>query len=158
MENVDPEDCAPYQNVVLMVRTNDSTKKTLHHQADIQKLIKVYKKKLDDVRKLNPRCRIFIVPVIPSRAQEDVDKINYFNGLIARQLVQHFPRLFIVLGMHEFSDVRGSLAGRYDTGDRTGLQLNTKGIRVWQDILSQLSFRLSLWGGRYTATGFSAAQ
>ena len=141
VENIDPEACVSYRNVVLMVGTNDLKKKTLHRQADIQKLIQVYKKKLDEVKKLNPRCRILIVPVIPSRAQEDVDKINYFNSLITRQLVQHFPNLFIVSGMHEFSDERGNLAGRYDTGDRTGLHLNTKGIRVLAGYIKSAIFQ-----------------
>ncbi len=108
----------------------------------LRKLITLYKRKLEQIRHLNPKCKLFIVPVIPSRASKNTRKIGYFNHLIRNELVQYFPRLYVVSGTDELYDEQGTLAHKFDANDRTGLHLNWKGVSVVVQRIKQCIFQV----------------
>ena len=130
IEDIDPEQCASYRNVVLVTGTNNLKQSSVEGREGVQALITTYRNKLQDIRKLNPRCRLLLVPVLPSRNSKTVDKIRYFNTLICNELVQHFSRLFVVPNINLFANPRtGVLDRQYDIPhDKTGLHLNRLGV------------------------------
>ncbi len=82
------------------------------------------------IRRLNQRCNIHIVPVIPCKFDNVNAKIRYFNHLVVHELVQHFSRIFIVEGIQHLADPsNGRLAAKYFRyPDTSGLHLNETGI------------------------------
>ena len=66
VEDVDASSCVAYRNIVLMVGTNNLKQDATHTEADLRNLIALYRRKLEQIRSLNPKCKLFIVPVIPA--------------------------------------------------------------------------------------------
>ncbi len=143
IEDINPEDCASYRNVVLMVGTNNIKKNTVKTDSDVQNLVEIYRDKIVDMRRVNPRCNVFIVPVIPCKSDIINRKIGYFNQLVCNELVQHFSRLFVVEGTQNLADPYSyQLADRYSKKpDASGLHLNEKGISVLVTMIKSSIFR-----------------
>ena len=89
-----------YKNVVSMVGTNDLKLPDCNVMNTYQK----YKGKLEKIRELNPRCNIFVCPVLPSRSQKINEKIFQFNGLLFDDLVKSSININLVRGLGEFLD------------------------------------------------------
>ncbi len=130
IEDVNAATCASFKNVVLMVGTNNLKSNSIKTDRDIQDLVERYRDKIHQIRKLNQKCHIHVVPVIPCKADDINVKIGRFNNLVVNELVQHFSRLFIVEGTHHFADFsNGRLAAKYlNYPDTSGLHLNKVGI------------------------------
>ena len=56
-----------YKNVVLMVGTNNLKSKDIKNTMDVRGLVKKYTQKIREIRQLNGRCHVFVVPVIPTQ-------------------------------------------------------------------------------------------
>ena len=100
VEDIDPSKTMSHKNVVTMCGTNNL--KTTN--ADVKKIYQVYKGKLEEIRQLNPRCNIFVCPVLPSRDQSINDKIFEFNRLLFDDLVHSGLRINLVRGLNVFLD------------------------------------------------------
>ncbi len=148
--DINPQDCASFKNIVFMVGTNDVKKSTVESDKDMHTLVEVYRDKIADVRRINPRSNVFIVPVIPCRSDAVNRKIGYFNQLVCTQLVQHFPRLFIVEGTQDFADPYSyQLADRYSKKpDPSGLHLNGKGVSILVVMIKRTIFQAKSRGSR----------
>ncbi len=125
-----------------VVGTNDMKKDALYTEAGLRNLLTIYRRKLEQIRSLNPRCQLFIVPIVPSRTHKNTRKINFFNNLIVNELVQYIPRLYIASGLEELCDEQGTLARKFDNHDRTGLHLNSKGVSVVVQRIKQCIFQV----------------
>ncbi len=149
IKDIDPAICACYSNVVIMAGTNDLKEKTLD-SSEILQLIEEYRKKLLQIRLLNPLCKLFIVPVIPSKSDTTNRNIGQFNNLIVHELVQHFSKLFIVWGTGQFADMNtGQLANRYHKSpDPCGLHLNKAGISCLVRMIKESLFQAKVIGSR----------
>ena len=91
-----------------------------------------YKGKLEKIRELNPRCNIFVCPVLPSRSQKINEKIFQFNGLLFDDLVKSSININLVRGLGEFLD-RGNLLKNTLHDQRTNedvLHINDHGYRI----------------------------
>ena len=64
IDEVDPFNCTAFKNVVVMVGTNDLKSKEVTDD-QILELYRKYKTKISLIRKYNPRCRLFVCPVLP---------------------------------------------------------------------------------------------
>ncbi len=130
IEDINPEDCSSYKNVVLMVGTNNIKKDTVKNDQDVNSLAEVYRDKIADIRSMNAQCKVFVVPVIPCKSDVVNRKIMYFNQLVCNELVQHFSRLHIVEGTQDFADpYSNQRADRFAKNpDPSGLHLNDRGI------------------------------
>ena len=150
IEDIDPAKVSSFRNVVIVAGTNNLKRETTRGEGEVQELLKTLRDKLRAIRKLNPRCRLFVVPVLPSRNAAHVDRIRYFNRLICHELVQHLPRLFIVKNIHLFAEPRtGVLSRQYDiTHDRTGLHLNELGVRYLVSEIKECVFGAKKAGNR----------
>ena len=70
---------------------------------------KKYKVKLEQIRELNPRCNIYVCPVLPSRSQKINEKIFQFNGSLFNDLVKCSINVNLVQGLGEFLDCENLL-------------------------------------------------
>ncbi len=129
IEDISPEECVSYKNVVLLAGTNNLKNNDIESQSDVIKLAELYKDKIVSIRRLNKNCNIHITPVIPTKSNKVNVKIQHFNNLVAHELTQYFPKLFVVSGTRDFADPNGLLSDRYaKSNDRSGLHLNKFGI------------------------------
>jgi len=131
VEDIDPEKCTAHRNVVLMVGTNNLKSKSIKNTGDVRMLCNTYAQKIKDIKQLNKRIRVFIVPVIPSRFENINCKIRDFNRFIA-EFSQKFSNTHIVEGMGELADrTTGALATRFARNpDPSGLHVNDLGTCV----------------------------
>ena len=85
-----------------------------------------------NVRELNPRCNIYVCPVLPSRSHKINEKIFQFNGLLFDDLVKSSINVNLVQGLGEFID-RGNLLKTKLHDQRTNedvLYINDHGYRI----------------------------
>ena len=131
IEDINPEQCIAHRNVVLMVGTNNLKSKDIKNTTDVRKLYNTYVQKIRDIRQLNKRCRVLVVPVIPSRFVNINYKIGDFNRMI-NALPHLFPNVSIVEGIGELADrSNGALATRFARQpDPSGLHVNGIGISI----------------------------
>ena len=92
--------------------------------------MKLYRDKMQQIREFNPLCKLYVVPVIPSKSDTTNTNVGYFNNLVVNELVQHFSKLYIVWGTDQFVDnMTGRLSSRFNSAsDSSGLHLNKVGM------------------------------
>ena len=127
VSDIDPSKSMSYKNVVSMVGTNDLKLPN----CDVVKTYQKYKGKLEKMRELNPRCNIFVCPVLPSRSHNINRKIFQFNRLLFDDLVKSV-NVNLVRGLGEFLD-HGNLLRTKFHDQRTNedvLHINDHGYRI----------------------------
>ena len=133
IEDISPESCMAYKNVVLMVGTNNLKSKDIKNTADTRVLVNRYTQKIREIRQLNKRCQVFIVPVIPTRYVNINQKVWDFNKIVVNELPRLFSKLSIVGGIGELVDRTngGTLGTRFRRNpDPSGLHINNVGISL----------------------------
>jgi hypothetical protein len=133
IEDISPESCMAYKNVVLMVGTNNLKSKDIKNTADTRVLVNSYTQKIREIRQLNKRCQVFIVPVIPTRYVNINQKVWDFNKIATSELPRLFSKLSIVEGIGELADRSsgGTLGTRFRRNpDPSGLHINDIGISL----------------------------
>ena len=99
----------------------------------------LYKGKIEEIREVNPKCNIFVCPVLPTRCKQINDRIRIFNNLLLSDLIQCNMNIKFVNGLGEFVDMSTlTLKSVYHqthkadgTVDSTGLHINRgAGIRL----------------------------
>jgi alkylated DNA repair dioxygenase AlkB len=129
IEDISPNECVSYKNVVLVAGTNNLKRDDVVSESQVVKLVERYRDKITEIRRFNRNCNIHIVPVIPTRSKNVNDKVRKFNEIVVYELVKYFPKLFIVGGTQEYADYNGFLSYKFAKNpDRSGLHLNKFGI------------------------------
>ena len=100
VEDIKPENAISYKNVVVMCGTNNLKR----DDVSVTNTYKKYKGKLEEIRKLSPKCNIFVCPVLPSRDHKINDRIFEFNRLLFNDLVHSNLRINLVRGLNVFLD------------------------------------------------------
>ena len=140
--DIEPLACTSYKNVVVMAGTND-LKKNISEQ-EILGLYKTYKTKISQIRMYNPKCRLFICPVLPTKSSVINKRIFRFNKYICDDLIQSDLRALLVEGLHEFVDNHTSLLRNIfavnDPNDILHINQN-KGVRLLVKLIKQAIFR-----------------
>ena len=72
---------------------------------EILTIYKKYKGKFEEIRKLNPKCKLFVCPVLPTRDQSINARIMQFNRLIFRDLAKSNLDVLVVHGFSDFVTV-----------------------------------------------------
>ena len=75
VEDIDPMLCVGYRNVVIMEGTNNLKLDKLDENGIVD-LYKKYKTKIAQIRKYNPRCKLMVCPVLPTKSHKINHKIN----------------------------------------------------------------------------------
>ena len=142
VSDIDPVACASFRNVVVMVGTNDL--KNSMTDPDVLNLYKVYKLKITQIRQLNPKAKIFLCPVLPTKSSAINQRVFKFNRYICNDLIQSNLKALLVEGFFEFVDnqsflLRNDLAVS-STNDILHIN-NTKGLRLLVSLVKQAIFR-----------------
>ena len=66
--------------------------------------------KIISIQKINPKCHIFICPVLPTKLEELNRKGKCFNSLIMNELIPSNFGVSFVDGFHNFLDENGLLS------------------------------------------------
>ena len=144
VEEVNPIKCIAYQNVVCMFGTNNLKKKEEKSEEDIKKIYRIYKGKLEQIRQLNPRCKLLVCPVLPTTDPTINKKILIFNNFLYNDLQRSSLRINIVWGFAAFVGHNGllksSLHGEHWEGDP--LHINLEGTRLLVRLIKQNIFSL----------------
>ena len=87
-----------------MCGTNDLKHTMENEDEEIMTIYKKYKGKFEEIRKLNPKCKLFVCPVLPTRDQSINVPILKFNKLIFSDLATSTLYVSVVHGFAEFFD------------------------------------------------------
>ena len=109
IENIDPVICASYHNIVLSLGVNDIRQPNVKDYSNIRQIYSQFKSKVNCIQKLNPRARIFVVPVLPTGSEELNVKVVDYNRLMIRDLPQAFYSVSIVHGVPRFLDSKRNI-------------------------------------------------
>ena len=87
--------------------TNNLKQYRVDSKKDVDNVFKLYIQKVSDILLLNPRCNVFIQPIIPTKFANVNRKVMHFNFLLETEMINRFPRVSLVPGCNGFAD-RGS--------------------------------------------------
>ena len=142
VRDINPLDCTSYRNVVIMAGTND-LKKNISDQ-EICELYKIYKTKISHIRKYNPKCKILICPVLPTKSSIINERILKFNKFLWEDLLKSNLKANVVEGFIEFVDRQSALLRSDLAVDDINdiLHINsTKGVRLLVSLIKKAIFR-----------------
>ena len=127
VRDISPESCIGYSNVVLVCGTNDLRVGYVKNDSDISRIVDTNKSKLQEIIQLSPSCKIFVVPVLPTRNVRMNRNIVCFNSMLCEMLnVMCFKNVFFP-GVYSFLDPKGLLSARL-TRDNDDIHLSEKGL------------------------------
>ena len=127
IKDVNPTMCVAYSNIVLMVGTNDLRPE---YRPNVTELARVYTQKISDIVSLNPRARVLVMPVLPTRDAEMNTLVMAFNRLVFRWF-SSFKERHPYLNMpcvESFLDNRGLLSSSLTRNASDLIHLGDKGI------------------------------
>jgi hypothetical protein len=131
VDDIVTSNCHSYRNAVLVVGTNDLKKYRVDSKNDINMVYENYKSKISEITRLNSRCKIHIMPVLPTKFANVNRKIIYFNDLLFDDLVKCFPRISLVRGSGQFADSSsGMLSEKLSRRKGDPLHINDAGVCI----------------------------
>ena len=129
VEDIDPLSCVSYRNVVIMEGTNNLKMDKMDDNG-IRDLYALYKTKVAQIRRYNPRCKIIACPVLPTKSHKINRKIDIFNKFLFNDLSQCNLKVLVLDSYLTFLDrstnmLKNSLA-KPEANDI--LHINGKGV------------------------------
>lgn len=104
IHSLNPAWCAGYSNAVVMVGTNCLKKSSVSCKEDVHRLGEKLLDKLKRMKQVNPRIKIFLCPVLPSRDEQLNLKILDFIAYIKQTLIPNNNYVIYVEGFNDFVD------------------------------------------------------
>ena len=151
IEDINPEACMGYANVVLLCGINDVRRPDVNNDSDIVNYYHKLKLKVKQIEKLSPSTSVFVCRLLPTRDFHLNQKVNRFNELIYFDLEPTCKNVQWVDGFEKFSHnhvLVWELSKQFDTQGRPDtLHLNRSGVRVLARLIKSSIF-LRLHGGR----------
>ena len=126
-----------------MCGTNDLKEDMDNEEERILDIYKRYKGKLQAIRDINPKCRLFVCPVLPSRDRSLTLKINIFNKYLFHDLQNSNLCVNIVEGFNVFADhgvLKTELHDKRTAGDI--LHINEKGCSILVKLIKKSIFSI----------------
>ena len=108
--SIDPCDCIGYSNAVIVCGTNDLRVDNLRGENAIYQLVDILRMKIEQIKKLCPRIKLFVTAVLPTRLPKMNNNIMMFNRLVDELLSANFNQTVWHTGVGHFLDSRGLLA------------------------------------------------
>ena len=111
--DINPQKTLGYKNVVVMSGTNDLKIEMDDEEVEILNVYKKYKAKFKEIRKINPLCRLFVCPVLPTRDTSINNRVRKFDKLIHNELdMKAGLKICFVEGFSSFVDFSSGIAER----------------------------------------------
>ena len=109
MTDINPQKTQGYKNVVIMSVPNDLKTEMDNEEEGILNIYQKYNAKFEEIRKINPTCRIFDCPVLPTRDIRINNRVRKFNKLIHNDLMKAGLKIYFVEGFSSFVDFSNGL-------------------------------------------------
>lgn len=107
---IDPRQCIGYSNAVLVCGTNDLRPENLRGPEAIHQLVDILHMKIQQIKKICPKIKVFVSAVLPTRLPQMNKNIMCFNRLVGEMLRSNFNNNIWHIGVGHFLDNRGLLA------------------------------------------------
>ena len=108
--SIDPCDCIGHSNAVIVCGTNDLRVDNLRGESAIYQLVDILRMKIEQIKKLCPRIKLFVTAVLPTRLPKMNNNIMIFNRLVDELLSANFNQTVWHIGVGHFLDSSGLLA------------------------------------------------
>ncbi|NRB81765.1 MAG: alpha-ketoglutarate-dependent dioxygenase AlkB [Saccharospirillaceae bacterium] len=142
INKIDPHKCVAYNNVVIMCGINNIKLDSVRNPADMRNIFCLLKSKVESITKLNPKAKIFIVPILPTKSAELNKKAIFFNQLIFRELEGCNFRVNTVHGLNSFVGPDGLLSRDLSRPQLYDLlHINEKGTRCLAECIKTTVFQ-----------------
>ena len=135
IDDIDPSICNQHRNIAIMCGTNDL--RPNGPTPDIPLLVKTLVSKVKQIRAINPKCVVMLIPVLPTRSEEMNKNVVAFNKLVHSWVKECGTSSVIMPGIYQFLDKDGLLATSLEREDHDGIHLGNRGISLLVSILKQ---------------------
>jgi hypothetical protein len=126
IDNINPNSCIGYSNLVLVCGTNDLRDGYIKSDNDITNLVETYRNKLATIKQIAPATKVFVVPVLPTRNVNMNRNIVKFNACLDEMLHHCFSETWFP-GVHGYLDNKMLLSTKF-TREGDAIHLGVKGI------------------------------
>ena len=145
IHDITPQDCIAYTNAVILCGINDLKLSSVRSEHDIKNLCDSLIIKVKQIKQLNPKCFVYVCPLLPTKDADLNLRVNYFNTLLMSSLSSLSPGVQCVHGFQGFADHAGMLSqqlsktfDRYNNPDV--LHLNEMGARILASFIKRAIF------------------
>ena len=139
IEDIEPALCGEHRNVFLVCGTNDLR---VSEKPVINELVSKMIGKVKQIKLLNPLCKLFVMPVLPTRDRIMNKNITEFNTKLLHQIknLSEFGQSVFMPPLYSFLDSSGMLATHL-TRDGDSIHLGTVGISRFVAIIKELVYK-----------------
>lgn len=117
-----------------------------------------YKGKISEIKRMNKNCKIFVVPLLPTKMMSINKKNVKFNSFLFDDLLQSFDCVSVVSGLTQFVDRESGLLldslSRYRTDP---LHLNSTGVGLLVRLIKFAIFQRKNSSKIYSNRSYSSA-
>ena len=82
IEDIDPIDCCGYKNIFLHCGINNIKRHNVHSAEDVSACFDCLRTKIDSIRKLCPKSKIVVSPILPTKNRDLNERAMCFNKLL----------------------------------------------------------------------------
>ena len=145
ISNINPQICSAYHNAVILCGINDIKQPNVTSEHEIKKLCDSLILKVKQIKQLNPKCFVYVCPLLPTKDADLNRRVNCFNNVLFRGLASMSSDVQCVQGFHGFAEHDGMLASQlsktFDQSNRRDiLHLNDCGARVLAGFIKNAIF------------------
>lgn len=145
--DINPADYVGYSNVVISCGINDLKLNHIKSRQDVGDIYQRYRLKIKQIRSVNRRANIFVVPVLPTGSHEFNQRAIDFNRMLFDDMSRSGLGVGVehVSGLDSLLDSNGLLSGRFSrrfdkNGRRDVLHLNHTGTRYFARLIKSCIF------------------
>ena len=126
VNDINVNDCVGYSNIFLCCGTNNLRCEYVNGISDIHGTVNELRSKLNVIKQVCPKAKVFVSPVLPSRFPRMNHNIMLYNDCVDKMLSRYFPDVWFQ-GIHSFLDNEGLLSSRLTRGSDK-IHLGPRGI------------------------------
>ncbi|NQZ52268.1 MAG: alpha-ketoglutarate-dependent dioxygenase AlkB [Moritella sp.] len=126
IDHIKPADCIGYSNIIIACGTNNLRIENIKHISDIDKVFFHLKYKIDQIKVLCKKAKIFIMPVLPTRIPEMNRNIGHYNRLV-RGLTDQSNGVLHMPSLRQFCDSQNLLNYKF-TRSGDAIHLGSMGV------------------------------
>ena len=104
VSDINPNDCAAYANVVIMVGTNNMRQKYISSKSDTDIVFNTLREKIDTIRCIRKDIKVILLPVLPTRLSGMNRPIQYYNSILFRHFIS--SGLYFNVNMPTMHDIK----------------------------------------------------
>ena len=130
IDDIKPMETIGYSNIVTMCGINDIRHSHISSKSDVHKVYSSFRVKIEQICHVNPKAKVFVCPLLPTRLVQVNRKVSYFNSLLFNDLLSTNFSVSIVPGFRDFADQLGLLADKHCRRQGDALHLNRYGVHI----------------------------